>query len=284
MKLLPGARFDDGVLDLIEWARRLPPGRAFRHPAQALQRRPCPSSQGDGRPAAPPSAAPRAFRDPGSASRRRDGGPPAARGHRSATGLPGRDRSKEPPDERRVQKGAGRPSSCSARCCWSLATSAVLVGLASPAWAESTKTRTTARQGARHGQCGRGGRPSSSNQVRVVVPDHEPRHRLPVLPQRILGRPLPAGPGQEGQWLPASRASPEAASALSSSSASSLPPAVVYPSACRRARWCSSCAARAAGLRVRPRRQRRALLMDMTNRMVADVVNDINDYDSLGLD
>ena len=26
------------------------------------------------------------------------------------------------------------------------------------------------------------------------------------------------------------------------------------------------------------------LLMDMTNRMVADVVNDIVDYDSLGLD
>jgi hypothetical protein len=26
------------------------------------------------------------------------------------------------------------------------------------------------------------------------------------------------------------------------------------------------------------------LLMDMTNRMVADVVNDLNDYDSLGLD
>ena len=26
------------------------------------------------------------------------------------------------------------------------------------------------------------------------------------------------------------------------------------------------------------------LLMDMANRMVADVVNDLNDYDSLGLD
>ena len=26
------------------------------------------------------------------------------------------------------------------------------------------------------------------------------------------------------------------------------------------------------------------LLMDRTNRMVADVVNDLNDYDSLGLD
>ena len=26
------------------------------------------------------------------------------------------------------------------------------------------------------------------------------------------------------------------------------------------------------------------LLMDMTNRMVADVVNDLNDNDSLGLD
>jgi hypothetical protein len=60
-----------------------------------------------------------------------------------------------------------------------------------------------------------------------------------LLPQRILRRPLPAGPGQEGQWLPAARSGKEAAAAL---------------------------------------------LMDMTNRMVAAVVNDLGDNDSLGLE
>ena len=89
MKLLPGARFDDGVLDLIDDGRRFPPRRALRHPAQALQRRPCPPSQGaDGARRLLPLLLGRG--DPGR-PRRRDGGPPAAGGHRSATGLPGRN-------------------------------------------------------------------------------------------------------------------------------------------------------------------------------------------------
>ena len=90
MKLLPGARFDDGVLDLIEMGDVSRLGVLFGHPAQALQRRPCPPSQGaDGARRLLPLRL-RGRRDPGR-PRRRDGGPPAAGGHRSATGLPGRN-------------------------------------------------------------------------------------------------------------------------------------------------------------------------------------------------
>ena len=89
MKLLPGARFDDGVLDLIDDGRRLAAGRAFgilpklysgahvHHPKVRTAAARLPLRLG-GR------------RDPGR-PRRRDGGPPAAGGHRPATGLPGRD-------------------------------------------------------------------------------------------------------------------------------------------------------------------------------------------------
>ena len=79
--------------------------------------------------------------------------------------------------------------------------------------------------------------------------------------------------------------------------------------ACRRARpsssrssgsWASPCRRPSSTSRVPPavvqqlapvppgygyvRVDNDVLLMDMTNRMVADVVNDLDDYDSLGLD
>ena len=104
MKLLPGASFDDGVLDLIEMGGvsrlgvllgimpKLYSGAHVHHPKVRTARG--------------TSSASTRRRDPGR-PRRRDGGPPAAGGHRPATGLPGRDGLEEPPDERRVQKGAG---------------------------------------------------------------------------------------------------------------------------------------------------------------------------------
>ena len=88
MKLLPGARFDDGVLDLIDVGGvsrlgvllgilpKLYSGAHIHHPKVRTAR-------------GTPSASPRRG-DPGR-PRRRDGGPPAARGHHPATGLPGRD-------------------------------------------------------------------------------------------------------------------------------------------------------------------------------------------------
>src|SRR4029453_17831114 len=110
---------------------------------------------------------------------------------------------------------------------------ALLIGLASPAWADKDKDN----KGGKGNKHGHGGGPAVLVQpVRGIVPPQEPalvyqyyptqysagpcpalgapagprdrarpgpRRRLPVLPHRILRRPLPAWPRQEGQWLPA---------------------------------------------------------------------------------
>jgi hypothetical protein len=149
---------------------------------------------------------------------------------------------------------------------------ALLIGVASPAWAD--KDKDNKGKGNKHGH---GGGPAVVVQpVRVVVPD---RDRVVVYQyyrsEYSAGR-CPPGLAKKGNGcLPPGQAKKLWVIGQP------LPPAVVYEPV-----------PRAVVQQLAPvppgydyvRVDNDVLLIDMTNRMVADVVNDIVDYDSLGLD
>ena len=156
-----------------------------------------------------------------------------------------------------------------------LATSALLVGLASPAWADKDKDKGGK---GKHGQ-GRGGPAVVVQPVRVVVPDHDRAIVYQYYRSEFSGGRCPPGLAKKGNGcLPPGQAKqPPPLWVIGQP----LPPAIVYE------RVPPTVVQQLAP--VPPgyeyvRVDNDVLLMDMTNRMVADVVNDIGDYDSLGLD
>ena len=157
-----------------------------------------------------------------------------------------------------------------------LATSALLVGLASPAWADKDKDKDKGGKG-KHGQ-GRGG-PAVVQPVRVVVPDHDRAIVYQYYRNEFSAGRCPPGLAKKGNGcLPPGQAKKQQPLWVIGQP---LPPAIVYE------RVPPTVVQQLAP--VPPgyeyvRVDNDVLLMDMTNRMVADVVNDIGDYDSLGLD
>lgn len=155
-----------------------------------------------------------------------------------------------------------------------LATSALLLGLASPAWADKDKDKGGK---GKHGQ-GRGG-PAVVQPVRVVVPDHDRAIVYQYYRNEYSAGRCPPGLAKKGNGcLPPGQAKKQQQLWVIGQP---LPPAIVYE------RVPPTVVQQLAP--VPPgyeyvRVDNDVLLMDMTNRMVADVVNDIGDYDSLGLD
>jgi hypothetical protein len=156
-----------------------------------------------------------------------------------------------------------------------LATSALLVGLASPAWADKDKDKGGK---GKHGQ-GRGGPAVVVQPVRVVVPDHDRAIVYQYYRNEFSAGRCPPGLAKKGNGcLPPGQAKKQQQLWVIGQP---LPPAIVYE------RVPTTVVQQLAP--VPPgyeyvRVDNDVLLMDMTNRMVADVVNDIGDYDSLGLD
>ena len=151
---------------------------------------------------------------------------------------------------------------------------ALLIGIASPAWADKDKDN---RGKGKHGHGDRGGGPAVVVQpVRVVVPDRDRTVVYQYYRSEFSAGRCPPGLAKKGNGcLPPGQAKKLWVIGQP------LPPAVVYEPV-----------PRAVVQQLAPvppgydyvRVDNDVLLMDMTNRMVADVVNDINDYDSLGLD
>ena len=151
---------------------------------------------------------------------------------------------------------------------------ALLIGLASPAWAEKDKDN---KGKGKHGHGDRGGGPAVVVQpVRVVVPDRDRAVVYQYYRTEYSAGRCPPGLAKKGNGcLPPGQAKKLWVVGQP------LPPAVIYEPV-----------PRAVVQQLAPvppgydyvRVDNDVLLMDMTNRMVADVVNDIVDYDSLGLD
>ena len=151
---------------------------------------------------------------------------------------------------------------------------ALLIGLASPAWAEKDKDN---KGKGKHGHGDRGGGPAVVVQpVRVVVPDRDRAVVYQYYRTEYSAGRCPPGLAKKGNGcLPPGQAKKLWVIGQP------LPPAVIYEPI-----------PRAVVQQLAPvppgydyvRVDNDVLLMDMTNRMVADVVNDIVDYDSLGLD
>jgi hypothetical protein len=156
-----------------------------------------------------------------------------------------------------------------------LAASALLLGLASPAWADKDKDKGGK---GKHGQ-GRGGPAVVVQPVRVVVPDHDRAIVYQYYRSEFSAGRCPPGLAKKGNGcLPPGQAKKQQQLWVIGQP---LPPAIVYE------RVPTTVVQQLAP--VPPgyeyvRVDNDVLLMDMTNRMVADVVNDIGDYDSLGLD
>ena len=153
-----------------------------------------------------------------------------------------------------------------------LALSALAVGLASPAWADKDKDKGGK---GKHGQ-GRGGPAVVVQPVRVIVPDRDRTVVYQYYRSEYSAGRCPPGLAKKGNGcLPPGQAKKLWVVGQP------LPPAVIYEPV-----------PRAVVQQLAPvppgydyvRVDNDVLLMDMTNRMVADVVNDIVDYDSLGLD
>ena len=154
---------------------------------------------------------------------------------------------------------------------------ALLIGLASPAWAEKDKDN---KGKGKHGHGDRGGGPAVVVQpVRVVVPDRDRAVVYQYYRTEYSAGRCPPGLAKKGNGcLPPGQAKQQQPLWVIGQP---LPPAIVYE------RVPPTVVQQLAP--VPPgyeyvRVDNDVLLMDMTNRMVADVVNDINDYDSLGLD
>ena len=149
---------------------------------------------------------------------------------------------------------------------------ALLIGLASPAWADKDKDK-----GGKGNKHGHGGGPAVVVQpVRVVVPAQDRAIVYQYYRTEYSAGRCPPGLAKKGNGcLPPGQAKKLWVVGQP------LPPAVMYEPV-----------PRAVVQQLAPvppgydyvRVDNDVLLMDMTNRMVADVVNDIVDYDSLGLD
>jgi hypothetical protein len=149
---------------------------------------------------------------------------------------------------------------------------ALLIGLASPAWADKDKDK-----GGKGNKHGHGGGPAVVVQpVRVIVPDRDRAVVYQYYRTEYSAGRCPPGLAKKGNGcLPPGQAKKLWVVGQP------LPPAVLYEPV-----------PRAVVQQLAPvppgydyvRVDNDVLLMDMTNRMVADVVNDIVDYDSLGLD
>ena len=150
---------------------------------------------------------------------------------------------------------------------------ALLIGLASPAWADKDKDN----KGGKGNKHGHGGGPAVVVQpVRVIVPDRDRAVVYQYYRTEYSAGRCPPGLAKKGNGcLPPGQAKKLWVVGQP------LPPAVIYEPV-----------PRAVVQQLAPippgydyvRVDNDVLLMDMTNRMVADVVNDIVDYDSLGLD
>jgi hypothetical protein len=148
----------------------------------------------------------------------------------------------------------------------------LIVGLASPAWADKDKDK-----GGKGNKHGHGGGPAVVVQpVRVVVPAQDRAVVYQYYRTEYSAGRCPPGLAKKGNGcLPPGQAKKLWVVGQP------LPPAVIYEPV-----------PRAVVQQLAPvppgydyvRVDNDVLLMDMTNRMVADVVNDIVDYDSLGLD
>jgi hypothetical protein len=149
---------------------------------------------------------------------------------------------------------------------------ALIVGLAAPAWADKDKDK-----GGKGNKHGHGGGPAVVVQpVRVVVPAQDRAVVYQYYRTEYSAGRCPPGLAKKGNGcLPPGQAKKLWVIGQP------LPPAVLYEPV-----------PRAVVQQLAPvppgydyvRVDNDVLLMDMTNRMVADVVNDIVDYDSLGLD
>ena len=148
----------------------------------------------------------------------------------------------------------------------------LILGLASPAWADKDKDK-----GGKGNKHGHGGGPAVVVQpVRVVVPAQDRAVVYQYYRTEYSAGRCPPGLAKKGNGcLPPGQAKKLWVVGQP------LPPAVIYEPV-----------PRAVVQQLAPvppgydyvRVDNDVLLMDMTNRMVADVVNDIVDYDNLGLD
>jgi hypothetical protein len=148
----------------------------------------------------------------------------------------------------------------------------LILGLASPAWADKDKDK-----GGKGNKHGHGGGPAVVVQpVRVVVPTQDRAIVYQYYRTEYSAGRCPPGLAKKGNGcLPPGQAKKLWVVGQP------LPPAVIYEPV-----------PRAVVQQLAPvppgydyvRVDNDVLLMDMTNRMVADVVNDIVDYDNLGLD
>ncbi len=150
---------------------------------------------------------------------------------------------------------------------------ALLLGLAAPAWADKDKDKGNK---GKHGHGNRGAPVVVVQPVRVIIPDRDRAVVYQYYRSEFSAGRCPPGYGQEGQWpLPPGQAKNLCVIGQP------LPPAS-SPSRCRPWSRSSSNQCRRATKYVRVDDD--VLLMDKANRMVADIVYDLNDYDSLGLD
>jgi hypothetical protein len=154
-----------------------------------------------------------------------------------------------------------------------LAVSALAVGLASPAWAEKDKDKGGK---GKHGHGDRGGPAVVVQPVRVVVPDRDRTIVYQYYRSEYSAGRCPPGLAKKGNGcLPPGQAKKLWVIGQP------LPPAVLYqPVPPAVVQQLAPVPPGYEYVRV----DDDVLLMDMTNRMVADVVNDLSSYDSLGLD
>ena len=154
-----------------------------------------------------------------------------------------------------------------------LAISALAVGLAPPAWAEKDKDKGGK---GKHGHGDRGGPAVVVQPVRVVVPDRDRTIVYQYYRTEYAAGRCPPGLAKKGNGcLPPGQAKKLWVIGQP------LPPAVVYqPVPPAVVQQLAPVPPGYEYVRV----DDDVLLMDMTNRMVADVVNDLSSYDSLGLD
>jgi hypothetical protein len=153
---------------------------------------------------------------------------------------------------------------------------ALLLGLASPAWADKDKDKGPK---GKHGHGNRGGPAVVVQPVRVVVPAQDRAIVYQYYRSEFSAGRCPPGLAKKGNGcLPPGQANQ--AKKLWVIGAP-LPPAVVYqPVPPAVVQQLAPVPPGYEYVRV----DDDVLLMDTANRMVADVVNDLNDYDNLGLD
>jgi hypothetical protein len=147
---------------------------------------------------------------------------------------------------------------------------ALILGFASTAWADKDKDKGKGK----HGQGNQG--PVVVQPVRVVVPDRDRTVVYQYYRTEYSAGRCPPGLAKKGNGcLPPGQAKKLWVVGQP------LPPAVIYePVPPVVVQQLAPVPPGYGYVRV----DNDVLLMDMTNRMVADVINDINDYDSLGLD